>query len=43
MHDTRCSGLVNWDDPEGGDGEGGGRGDSGLGTYVHPWQIHVNV
>ena len=26
MHDTGCSGLVHWDDPEGRDGEGGGRG-----------------
>ena len=26
MHDTGCSGLVHWDDPEGGDGEGGERG-----------------
>ena len=26
MHETRCSGLVHWDDPEGWDGEGGGRG-----------------
>ena len=26
MHDTGCSGLVNWDDPEGWDGEGDGRG-----------------
>ena len=25
MHDTGSSGLVHWDDPEGGDGEGGGR------------------
>ena len=25
MHDTGCSGLVHGDDPEGGDGEGGGR------------------
>ena len=23
MHETRCSGLVHWDDPEGWDGEGG--------------------
>ena len=23
----KCSGLVNWEDPEGWDGEGGGRGD----------------
>ena len=26
MRDTGCSGLVHWDDPEGWDGEGGGRG-----------------
>ena len=26
MHETGCSGLVCWDDPEGWDGEGGGRG-----------------
>ena len=26
MHDTGCSGLVNWDDPEGWYGEEGGRG-----------------
>ena len=26
MHDTGCSGLVHWDDPEGWDGKGGGRG-----------------
>ena len=25
MHETGCSGLVDWDDPEGWDGEGGGR------------------
>ena len=25
MHDTGCLGLVHWDDPEGGDGEGGRR------------------
>ena len=25
MHDLGCSGLVHWDDPEGWDGEGGGR------------------
>ena len=42
MHDTGCAGLVHWDDPEGGDGKGGGRG-SGWGTHVHSWQIHVNV
>ena len=26
MHDTGCLRLVHWDDPEGWDGEGGGRG-----------------
>ena len=26
MHETGCSGLVHWYDPEGWDGEGGGRG-----------------
>ena len=26
MHDTGCSGLVYWDDPEGCDGEGRGSG-----------------
>ena len=26
MHETECSGLVHWDDPEGWDEEGGGRG-----------------
>ena len=26
MHDTGCLGLVHWDDPEGWDGNGDGRG-----------------
>ena len=26
MHDTGCLGLVHWDDPEGWNGQGGGRG-----------------
>ena len=39
MHETGCSGLVHWDDPEDWDGEGG----SGWGTHVYPWLIHVNV
>ena len=29
LHETRCSGLVHWDDPEGWDGEGSGRGIQG--------------
>ena len=43
MHETGCSGLVHWDDPEGWYGEGGWEGGSGWGTHVHPWLIHVNV
>ena len=42
MHDTGCSGLVHWDDPDGWDEEGGGRV-SGWETQVQPWQIHINV
>ena len=37
MHDIGCSGLVHWDDSEGGGGA------SGRGAHVHPWRIHVNV
>ena len=36
MHETECSGLVHWDDPEGWDGERGGRRGSEWGTHVHP-------
>ena len=43
VHETGCSGLVHWDDPEGWEGEGRGEAGSGWGTHVHPWQIHVNV
>ena len=37
MHETGCSGLVHWDDPEGWDGEGGGRGfqDGDVHMYTH--------
>ena len=34
MHDTGCSGLVHWDDPEGWDGEGGGRWVQ-VGEYIY--------
>ena len=34
MHDTGCSGLVHWDDPEGWYGEGGGSGVQD-GEHVH--------
>ena len=36
MHETGCSGLVHWDDPEGWNGEGGGRGvQDGEHMYTH--------
>ena len=36
MHETGCSGLVHWDDPEEWDGEGGGRGvQDGGHMYTH--------
>ena len=36
MHETGHSGPVHWDDPEGGDGEGGGRGiQDGGHMYIH--------
>ena len=36
MQDTVCLGLVHWDDPEGWDGEGGGRGvQDGEHMYTH--------
>ena len=40
MHETGCSGLVHRDDPEGWDGEGGGRE---VQDGEHPWLIHANV
>ena len=36
MHEAGCSGLVHWDDPEGWDGEGPGRGvQDGEHRYTH--------
>jgi len=36
IHDTGFLGLVHWDDPEGWDGEGGGRGvQDGEHMYTH--------
>ena len=38
MHEAGCSGLVHWDDPEGWDGDGGGRGiQDGEHVYTHGW------
>ena len=44
MHDTGCSGLVRWDDPEGWYGEGGGRRvQDEEHVYVHLWLIHADL
>ena len=50
MHETGCSGLVHWDDPEGWDGEGAGRGvQDGEHMYTHAWfmsmygKTHYNI
>ena len=43
MHQTGRPKLVHWDNPEGWDGEGGGRGVQDRGTHVHPQLIHVNI
>ena len=38
MHEAVCSGLVHWDDPEGWDGEEGGREvQDGEQMYTHGW------
>ena len=38
MDEARCSSLVHWDDPEGWDGKGGGRGiQDGEHMYTHGW------
>ena len=49
-HETGCSGLVHWDDPEGWDGEGCGRGvQDGEHTYTRGWLMpmrgknHYNI
>ena len=35
MHETGCSGLVHWEDPDGWDGEGGVRGiQEGVNMYI---------
>ena len=36
MHETGCSGLVNWDDPDRWDGEGGGDGGFRMGVACTP-------
>ena len=42
MHETGCSGLVLWDDPESWDAEGGGKaGQDGEYMYTHDWFMSV--
>ena len=42
MHETGCSGLVHWDDPEGWDRKGGGKGvQDGEHMYTQGWFISV--
>ena len=42
MHETGCSGLLHWDDPEGWEGKGGGRGvQDGEHMYTHGWFMSV--
>ena len=43
MHETGHSKSVHWDNPEGRDVEGGGKGFGNWGTHVYPWLNHVNV
>ena len=43
IHETGCSGLGHWDDPEGWYGEGRGSGVQDGEHIVCPWWIHVNV
>ena len=42
MHETGCSGLVHWDDPEGWDGKGGGREvQDGEHMYTRGWYVSM--
>ena len=42
IHETGCSGLGHWDDPEEWDEEGAGQGAGGSG-WGHMYTHHVNV
>ena len=43
MQDTGSLGLVDWDDPEGWNGEGRREEGSGWGTHVYLWRIHFDI
>ena len=43
MHETGCSRVVHWDDPEGWDGEAGGRGvQDGEHMCTHGWFMSMD-
>jgi len=43
MHEIGCSGLLQWDDPKGWDGEGGGREiQDGEHMYTHDWLMWMH-
>ena len=42
MHDRGCSGLVHWDDPEGWDGEGGGR-EVRDGEHMYTYGVFISM
>ena len=42
MHEIGHSKLVHWDNSEGWNGEGGGRGVQDGGTHIYLWLIHAN-
>ena len=42
IYETGCSGPVHWDDPEGWDGKGGGKGvQGGEHMYTHGWFMSI--
>ena len=42
MHETGCLGLVHWDDPEGWDGEGSGKGVQ-VGEHMYTRSRFISV
>ena len=45
QREVQFKGTFHWDDPEGWNGEGGGRREegSGWGTHVYLWRIHFDI
>ena len=43
LHETGCSEVVHWDDPEGWNGKGAGKGvQDGKHMYTHGWFMSMN-